>query len=435
MQRASESRALTISEYRRRYSKSVLLARSVAEVYLFQSHDISGRDMNRFVDFPVGSPSDNIENGILGESIHKPIPPPIVHKNQCPTNTPLLHLLNHLLLLNQIHDLVQLVHHLLHVLYPSLPSLTKTRPIRQHFLRRLRLLEAHRPLHAVHPQPEHALHARLRQRVLRLLLAQLQQLRHAAQRRHRQNRAQHADILRLTAPLVAHMLHHAATQQLPPGLALVAPLRAGEERGVQHRGEHRQRPLQQLGDLEGRQERAVVGEVLPVAAVRAGERVEDLLLLGVVGHQHGEHDEDGDDLAARHVVFFVARQRQKTLVVAVERLEVVVVDVLDDAELHEALEKVLHVLVFEELRVDLLDGERHADPLVDFLAQTDLRSKETRSPTCSKKNSAFSRLDSELQTSTWISWLAAAAPSRSPRLSRMLMSSRISEARSLSKYI
>ena len=172
-----------------------------------------------------------------------------------------------------------------------------------------------------------------------------------------------------------------------------------------------------------------------MAAVGASEGVEDLLLLGVEGHQHGEHDEDQNDLATRLVVLFEAREREQALVVAVERFEVVVVDVLDHAELHEPLEKVLHVLIFEELRVDLLDRERHADPLVDFLAQTDLPLREGSKRTCSRKNSAFSRLDSELQTSTWISWLAAAAPSRSPRLSRMLMSSRISEARSLSKYI
>ena len=139
-----------------------------------------------------------------------------------------------------------------------------------------------------------------------------------------------------------------------------------------------------------------------MAAVGASEGVEDLLLLGVEGHQHGEHDEDRNDLATRLVVLFEAREREEALVVAVERFEVVVVDVLDHAELHEPLEKVLHVLVFEELRVDLLDRERHADPLVDFLAQTDLPLREGSKRTCSRKNSAFSRISEARSLSKYI---------------------------------
>ena len=53
--------------------------------------------------------------------------------------------------------------------------------------------------------------------------------------------------------------------------------------------------------------------------------------------------------------------------------------------------------------------------------------------TCSSKNSAFSRLESTLHTSTWISWLAAAAPSTSPLLSFIRMTSRMSCAISFSK--
>ena len=86
----------------------------------------------------------------------------------------------------------------------SLSPASPTRPLRQHALRTLRRHELHRSPHAVHLHPQHLRHSRLRQRVLRLLLAHQQQLRHATQPRLAHKPPQHADVLLATSLRHSH---------------------------------------------------------------------------------------------------------------------------------------------------------------------------------------------------------------------------------------
>lgn len=155
---------------------------------------------------------------------------------------------------------------------------------------------------------------------------------------------------------------------------MVFPLLVHEQRRLENRRKHGQRPLQQLLELEAGQEGAMVRHVLPMPTVRSSDAVEDLLLLEVVRHEHGEDDEDGDDLATRDIVFLVARETQQKLVVSIQGLQVVVVDMLHHAQTHKLLQQILHVLVLQQLRVHLLNRQWNPNPVVHCLTQSNLHS-------------------------------------------------------------
>ena len=222
--------------------------------YPLQRHRVSGGNVDRFENGSVCPLSCAFDYGVVRKGVYTSIWPCACHEENSLTNSALIHLLHHPVLFNKIHDFVQPIHDALHI----------ARPVRQHALRPLRLLEHDDPLHAVHSQPQHALGARVRQRLLRLLLAQPQQLAHTCECRFRDELAQHADVLRIIALHRAHVLDHAFPQQLSPQRRLRAVLHVAtrktthtlpREQGVSlHRLERRQGPSQQLGVLKAGEE-------------------------------------------------------------------------------------------------------------------------------------------------------------------------------------